>query len=283
MIPMMILSGAMFSFDKLNRNITSIDKVPLVAELMPTKWSYEALMVNQFKDNPFEENFFDMEKRISYYNFKSAYLVPALEERLNDCRYEFRETGGIQEQEAALLVLKNELIKAQGAVGDHHLRPNELNLESISEAELTKAARLLAALKVHYIEQFSIANREKERYLARLMSDRRDLYFQWLNIYHNESVADQVKKIYEKNQIVEYKGELYQQIEPIYLDPPTDGAIGVRSHFFAPRKYFLGRYYDTYNFNISFIWFMTFLLYLALYYDLLGKLVRSWIINRRQN
>ena len=126
MIPMMILSGAMFSFDKLNRNITSIDKVPLVAELMPTKWSYEALMVHQYKNNAFEKNFYDYEKRISYYNFKSAYLIPALEERLNDCRYEFRQTGAIQEQESALLVLKNELIKAQGAVGDFHLRPGEL-------------------------------------------------------------------------------------------------------------------------------------------------------------
>jgi energy-coupling factor transporter ATP-binding protein EcfA2 len=281
MIPMMILSGAMFSFDKLNRNITSIDKVPVVAELMPTKWSYEALMVHQYKNNSFEKNFYDMEKQISYYNFKSAYLVPALEERLNDCMYEFRETGGIREQQSALLVLKNELIKGQGAVGDFHLRPHELNPQSVSEAELEKASRLLAALKSHYISRFSIANREKERYLTRLMSDRRDLYFQWLNLYHNESVADQVKKIYEKNQIVEYKGELYQQIEPIYLDPPTDGPLGIRSHFFAPRKYFLGRYYDTYAFNIAFIWIMTFLFYLALYYDLLGKLVRSRLFKHR--
>ena len=57
MIPMMVLSGAMFSFDKLNRKITTIDKVPLVAELMPTKWSYEALMVHQFKDNDLRKEF----------------------------------------------------------------------------------------------------------------------------------------------------------------------------------------------------------------------------------
>jgi len=281
MIPMMILSGAMFSFDKLNRNITSIDKVPLVAELMPTKWSYEALMVHQYKNNLFEKNFYDYEKRISYYNFKSAYLIPELEERLNDCRYELRETGTIEEQQSALLVLKNELIKGQDAVGDFHLRPGELNAPTVSEAELIKASNLISALKAHYIDQFSIANREKERYLGKLMSDRRDLYFQWLNLYHNESVSDQVKKIYEKNQIVEYNGELYQQIDPIYLDPAPEGKLGVRSHFFAPRKYFLGRYYDTYSFNIGFIWFMTILLYLALYYDLLGKLVRSRLFKRR--
>ncbi len=51
MIPMMVLSGAMFSFEKLNRSITNVDKVPVIAELMPTKWSYEALMVHQFKAN----------------------------------------------------------------------------------------------------------------------------------------------------------------------------------------------------------------------------------------
>ena len=281
MIPMMILSGAMFSFDKLNRNITSIDKVPLVAELMPTKWSYEALMVHQYKDNPFEKNFFAFEKQISYYNFKSAYLIPALEERLNECLNEFRETGSIREHQSDLLVLKNELIKAQGAVGDFHLRPGELESATVSQAELDQASRLLAALKSHYRYEFSVANREKERYLGRLMEDRRDLYFRWLDLYHNEAVADQVKKIYEKNQIVEYRGELYQQIEPIYLDPDPEG-LGIRSHFFAPRKYFLGRYFDTYAFNIVFIWFMTFLLYLVLYYDLLGKLVRSRLFKRRK-
>ncbi len=35
-IPMMVLSGAMFSFDKLNRKIGNVDKVPLIAEFMPT-------------------------------------------------------------------------------------------------------------------------------------------------------------------------------------------------------------------------------------------------------
>ena len=50
-IPMMVLSGAMFPFDKLNRKIGNVEKVPLIAELMPTRWTYEALIVSQFKDN----------------------------------------------------------------------------------------------------------------------------------------------------------------------------------------------------------------------------------------
>ena len=42
----------------------------------------------------------------------------------------------------------------------------------------------------------------------------------------------------------------------------------------------LWQYYDTYSFNIAFIWFMTFLFYLGLYYDLPGKLVRSKLFKR---
>ena len=66
MIPMMILSGAMFSFDKLNRNVSRVDKVPVLAEFMVTKWSYEALMVHQFKDNKFmKQKLYEIEKEES--------------------------------------------------------------------------------------------------------------------------------------------------------------------------------------------------------------------------
>ncbi len=42
LIPQMSLGGAMFSFDKLNRKIGSVDKVPLIAEFMTSRWGYEA-------------------------------------------------------------------------------------------------------------------------------------------------------------------------------------------------------------------------------------------------
>jgi ABC-type multidrug transport system ATPase subunit len=280
MIPMMVLSGAMFSFEKLNRRITTVDKVPLIAELMPTKWAYEALMVHQFKENEFEKNFYGYEKRISVNNFKAAYLVPELEERLNACIREFRETHAIKSTLPALEVLKNEVMKADPLVKDISFKEREWAPEAFSESLITKTTRFLAALKRYYIEQFSIASREKERHLGKLMEEKRSVYFSMLDRYHNESVSDQVKKIYEKNQIIEYNGRLYQQIDPVFLDPAPEGFPGIRSHFFAPRKYFLGKYYDTYGFNIGFIWFLTFILYILLYFDLVGKLVNSRLFKK---
>ncbi len=43
------------------------------------------------------------------------------------------------------------------------------------------------------------------------------------NRYYNESLADLVKNVSEKERIIEYKGQLYQQINPIFLDPIPNG------------------------------------------------------------
>ncbi len=97
-IPMMILSGAMFPFDKLNRNITRVDKVPLIAEIIPTRWSYEALMVSQFKDNRYstleynanKETFYSIQKKISQADFNNVYRLPELTKVLQNVLSDYK-------------------------------------------------------------------------------------------------------------------------------------------------------------------------------------------------
>ncbi len=276
MIPMMVLSGAMFSFEKLNRRITEVNKVPVIAELMPTKWAYEALMVKQFKDNRFEQNFFEIEREISRTNFKSAYYIPALEERLSDLRDEYRKNGAIKENLDALKVLKNEFLREQDTLLLNEFTAADFSADHYSPVFDSTATAFLEELNNHYLNQFILANKLKQKRLNAIMSDRRDLYYQMLDKYHNESVSDNVKKIYEKNKIIESDGRLYQQVDPIFLLPES-----MRSHFYAPRKYFFNTYVDTYVYNIIFIWFLAIILYLILYFDLLHKLLNARIFKRR--
>jgi hypothetical protein len=84
MIPMMVLSGAMFSFDKHNRSVGSFNRVPLIAEFMITKWGYEALVVHQFKDNDFQKTFYNIDKVINNANYKITYYIDELEKRTTD-------------------------------------------------------------------------------------------------------------------------------------------------------------------------------------------------------
>ncbi len=124
-IPMMILSGAMFSFGKLNRTVSSIDKVPLLAELMPTRWSYEALMVNQFKKNFFEVNFYETEKAIVNADFKQSWFIPELEKRLRHLQDEYRIEGNIKNNEDDFRLLINEL-KSESRLTSAILPPDSI-------------------------------------------------------------------------------------------------------------------------------------------------------------
>ena len=59
----MILSGLLFSFDRLNDNITTKGEVPLIADMMASRWAYEAMAVHQFKSNNFEYLYYDLEQK----------------------------------------------------------------------------------------------------------------------------------------------------------------------------------------------------------------------------
>ncbi len=275
MIPMMVLSGAMFSFDKLNRRVGSVGKVPWIAEIMIPKWSYEALMVRQFKDNEFNREFYPIKKVESNADFKQVYLLPELNQRVENVREEYFSGGAIKETAGDLELLKNEMEKLNVLIPEKSFKKaNLLVPEAINTEILDNLALHLEILDDYYAAEFIMANTERENRILWFMENQPGLYNRYKDQYHNESVEDYVRKVYEKNKMVEYRNELIQQIDPVYRDPFPSGWLSFRAHFFAPRKYFAGRYIDTYWFNMGFIWFLTLVFYIILYYNLLHRLIR---------
>ena len=274
LIPQMILGGAMFSFEKLNRSIGSVDKVPLVAEIMATKWAYEALMVKQFKDNAFQRYFFDIEKRENSADFKKVYLLPELRNRLDECTNAIMEGLSWEDYTAAFLVLRNEVFKEQKVTPQivfsqtEGLRNGEFDIEVAGELY-----EYFDLLDQHYTSEFEISNRQRENIVNFMLTEDPVKYRYLRDHFFNESLSDIVKKVFEKNKVLEYRHELVQQINPIYRDPLPAGPLSFRTHFFAPEKHFLGREFSTYGFNVFFIWILTALLYFTLYFDLLKKAI----------
>ncbi len=276
MIPMMVLSGAMFSFDKLNRKVGSVDKVPLLAEFMVTKWSYEALMVHQYKDNRFEKPFFELEKKESYANFKLVYTIPALQKRVDACNEEFQRTGKIEKTANQLLLLRNEIGKelkmnpAYKFGSAEGITPNKYSAKMAASLQL-----FLTKMEEFYSKQYNEANLLKESKISRELQKDPERYKAYKDKYYNESLADMVRKVLEKeeNKILEYDHELVQAYHPIYLDPTVTSVLSWRSHFYAPTKPFLGKFYDTFWYNMSFVWIYTCILFITLYYESLKKLL----------
>jgi ABC-type multidrug transport system ATPase subunit/uncharacterized tellurite resistance protein B-like protein len=274
MIPMMILSGAMFSFDKLNRGISRVDKVPWIAEFMVTKWTYEALMVHQFKDNKFNKTFYEYDKKISQADYKKVYWIPEIRDRLKQINKELNETGGIDKTKGALKLIYNEIKKETKNIPEIKFDALEkLNAASFNRGISRKVHNYLNELDKYYGNIFTRADKIKQKIINKNLENKPDVYYRFRDNYHNEAVADIVKKVYETNKILEFRHELIQHFDPIYQDPVLKGKLDFRSHFFSPEKHFMGKYFDTYWFNICIVWILTIIFYIILYFDLLKKLI----------
>lgn len=276
LIPQMILGGAMFSFDKLNRNIGSVEKVPVVAEFIASKWAYEALMVNQFVNNEYEKHFYELDQAISVANFKQIYYLPELNEKLEYCRTHFQSEKDRAQVETELSLLKNEFEKEHYQLPDLPIEDfvNQLDIDSLSLFATYQAKNTLEKLNKYYSKMFRDANTKRDKTVSWMMSSNAKLYKRLKNNHRNDAVTDIVKNIYEKNQVIRYNDDLIQQSEPIFLMPRNDqGYLNFRTHFYAPKKFFAGQYYNTLYFNILMIWLMTAFCYLCLYFDVFKKLV----------
>jgi len=289
MIPMMVLSGAMFSFDKLNRSVGSFDRVPLIAEFMPTKWGYEALVVLQFKDNEFQKHFYQIEKGERNANYKLVYYIPELEKRLQYCidHVNSQDSAEVQERmREALAVLHRgigqEMAVFAPEVPFEYLR--NLQPDSVDEVALYETVGYLEALKEHYNEIFQAKNQQRDAIVNHLVATQPRLYEAKRNAYHNESIADLATKAFEKNKILLFKDELVQQYDPVYRDPVPTSALDIRSHFLAPRKHLLGHFFDTFWFDLSMIWAMSLVLYVSLHVEFLRRMgnLFSWMRRRIQ-
>jgi hypothetical protein len=177
--------------------------------------------------------------------------------------------------------IKNELI----LVGNDKLPDVEkLIIGGFDSTVYYNTSRFLDVLKQFYNRKLSAASVDKEELIATLTNTpaKAARYEAEKEHYVNASVSDVVKNTSTSDRIVEIDGKFVQKIYPIYLDEhKPKHALDFSANLFQPTKHFLGRNFDTLFFNISVIWSMTILLYIALYFDLLKKSVKLLEGNRK--
>lgn len=270
MIPMMILSGAMFPFDKLNRTIGSVDKVPLIADIMPTKWTYEALMVSQAKDNRYDRLVYDINKSISVADYNTVERLPAMKAALNRTVQAYRQKELTDDNPAKLKLLANEFNKIAGSgIEKPYKDIDKLNPRDFNHMVAESASAYIDQLNEKYMQ---ISNSSEVR-MDNFIEANRDQLDLLYDQYHNLRIHDIVKKLGERNPILEYRDNLIQNSDPIYQDPSDDSWIGIRTHFLAPTKRLFNMTFDTFPFNLVIVWLMTFSLYLMLYFEILPRFV----------
>lgn len=276
-IPQLLLSGVVISFDKFNPSVGKQVGIPFVGEVMASRWAFEAFMVTQFKDNPFEQQFYDIDKVIAESDYKRLYYIPELESHLALCLNSSSHWLNPQYEPltSSLTLLRNEIGHELQSIGeDNFPYVDKLVVGKFDSTVHRNSMNFLSTLKRVYLLRQNRATKERENLISVLTSspDKERRYNLSRNKYQNKQVATAVKNVATPNRIVENEGKLYQRIYPIYQeDHKPRHVLDFSANLFQPTKHFAGRYFDTLYFNISVIWSMTVILFITLYFDLLKK------------
>ena len=106
LIPQIMLCGLVVSFSDLTPKSTT-GNVPVIGDVIPSRWAYEALSVTQFKDNEYEAPLFDIQRKkyeAQYYLFAYLYEVQSQLETMHD-----EKTKGEEVQPEHMDVIKKAL------------------------------------------------------------------------------------------------------------------------------------------------------------------------------
>ena len=278
LIPQLILSGVVVRFDKLNPVIGNTATVPFVGDIMASRWAFEASMVAQYKDNEFEKIFYPYDKIKSHSDYKRIYYIPELETKLDFINLNYKNSSEEIRKRVNedLQILKNELSKELQYIGKNDLMSVDgFDINQYNEELYQKTKVFFESLKKFYINRYNKADGGKEKLINSMTNtpEREKEFEEFKNSYQNESIADLVKNNSEMHRIIEKDGKLIQKIFPIYKDPDPAHMVDFDAQFYMPSKHFLNRNIDTLYFNLGVIWSMTLVLAIALYFEILRKVI----------
>jgi ABC-type multidrug transport system ATPase subunit/uncharacterized tellurite resistance protein B-like protein len=278
LIPQILLSGVVVQFDQLNPAFSSKSRVPFIGDMMISRWAYEAMMVNQFKNNKFESIFYDLDKEMSLADYRTVYYLPRLQSMLE---YVFINQESEDEEVREILnsnleVLSNELKIQIDEFGERNYPfIEQISSLPIDSATFQATEQFINTINRVHVRRNRRALREKESIIKEMTSSPRKIeaFNQLKRDYTNDQVTSLVFDNKEKTRILEHKGRLIQQIYPIFADPEPENFFDFRTLFYVPKKFFAGRLYETLYFNTIIMWLMTLVFIFTLYYDILRKLV----------
>ncbi len=275
-IPQLLLSGVIVKFDKLNPTLAKQGGVPVSGEIMASRWAFEALAVNQFKENAFERNFYKYDKAISMAAYRKIYWIPKLQGKLTKIENELKAGTKLSDLANDINLIRNEITKEQS--NSKKIKCEVLpsiNADQYNDAVVAGIKSYLTALNDYYITAENSARKKLDAIAVKMQPNEaaKAAYQKLQEDYENESLNSFVKNStdFSGERCLEKDGRLIQQIEPIFQDP-YESNFG-RAHFFAPRKKFFGVLYSTYWFNICVIWMMSLSLMITLYFDVFKKVI----------
>jgi ABC-type multidrug transport system ATPase subunit len=249
-VPQMLLSGVVIKYDKINKYVASKEYVPVVGDLMTSRWAYEAMVVKQFSSNDFQKYYFETEKKQSNVKYNLLFVIPELKSALK----KIESTSDKELQAKKYKFLIHELSKIDSAFTSIKVR-KKISLKEIRER--------VNKLNTSLANELNITTSLRDDITKSIRDSLGDVtqFVAFKNSNHNNGLADMVlnRKELEPYRIDE--NEMIRFIEPIYLEPASKTG---RAHFLAASKKIGNLPISTFNFNLVVVWLMSIIVFSVL-------------------
>ncbi len=274
LVPQLLFSGVIVNFDKLHQTISSELYVPRIGDMMTSRWSYEALAVNQYKNNKYESIFFDIDRQISTSAYNTNLLIPKLEDLNETCQYHLNHNNKEDLDDVSKLLILEVLKLADRKITHYPILSYMLSdnvlydsttYKNVNQFLQTELKQNKALYKEGKIKRDSLY----ESYISKLGS--KDELLKFKDTYQNEALEEVVLNKRELQQMLVTRSAIVQKRHPIFQNPISN--LG-RTHLYAPEKRFMEMIIPTPLFNMIVVWLGVCFFYVTLYFDILKKAIR---------
>lgn len=278
LVPQMLFTGVIVKFDRLHKVFRHPVYVPFIGDLITSRWAYEALAVHQYKKNKYQKTFFAFEKEKSNASYQTAFLIPKLQTRVEESVRNIKLDQNQKRTEQNLELLANEIRFSQiNYDWPLFYQIEKLTINSFDTTVARNTLSYLAGLKAYTLNKQKEASRQIDNIFEDLLIQPggKDAIIKLKMDYFNDKLAEQLtnRNILEK--IIELDNHFIRKKDPIYMEPSSNYG---RAHFYAPFKKLGNLSIDTFWFNTLVIWLTSFILYIALVFDVLRKII-VWFEN----
>jgi len=261
LIPQILLCGLVVSFSDLAPKSTT-GNVPLIGEIIPTRWAYEALAVTSYSDNIYEAPFFETDKKkyeTQFYNF-----------------------GYVNELQSQLETMKNE--KEQGEeVKPIHMETIRINLPLVTAfcgMEPYKGDYSYPSLRQYLkdaenilVDRSNTITINADKQIAAMVREMgKDAFMELKRDNYNLKLEDCVVGADQRNMLEVIDGHIVPRMQTIFLTPQSTCG---RAPFYSSVKILGTWQIKTLWFNMSVLLLMGFILSIFLYTDWPGKIIRK--------
>lgn len=251
LIPQILLCGLVVKFDDLDRSAANRNIVPWIGEMIPSRWAFEALVVEQFCRNAYNAPFFPVEKEKYLAQYYRNIHLP----EVRSLAHQSEQPG--QPKEDLMKTVGNEL-----AVLSRAARIAPPRSEDNPDAYLDKVDE---ALRVRADNFTALLNKRQSERVREYGSEA---FNRLRKNHHNRALEELVLNTSGNRFYKEAHHRIYPKIGQIYFEPENRWG---RAPFYSHEKKAGSYTFSTFTFNLLMLGIFALLVIIFIFAEFPGR------------